>query len=150
MSTLADRLRKALAEATPPRTQAELARACGLKGPSVSNWVTGTTQTLKAESAILAADFLGVRPRWLIEGVGPMRHAAPASTSPPADPTLEQALAVVLGRLPGLDGYTADKVLGAMRAAIEVKAPLEHVERDLLQWLQEPRPASSGKRQNAA
>ena len=93
MSTLADRLRRALAEATPPRTQAELARACGLKGPSVSNWATGATQTLKAESAILAADFLGVRPRWLIDGIGPMRHAAPSSAPPsPAAPTLADAL----------------------------------------------------------
>ncbi|ODU07967.1 MAG: hypothetical protein ABS84_14755 [Rubrivivax sp. SCN 71-131] len=70
-----------------------------------------------------------------------------SSTAPPspAAPTLGEALPVVLGRLPGLDGYTAGKVLGAVRAAIEGTAPLEHVERDLLQWLQEPRPASSGK-----
>ena len=52
-----------------------------------------------------------------------------------AGATLEHALPVVLGRLAALDQYTAGKVLGALQAATKPPAPLEAIERDLLQWL---------------
>lgn len=112
MNTLADRLRLAMATRIPPCIQADLVKACGVKGSSVSNWFSGETKRLKAESAILAADYLRVRPRWLIDGTGPMRHFEPAAgvldDTPHArsergtyiaPPTLPAALPVVLDAL---------------------------------------------------
>ena len=71
-------------------------------------------------------------------------HDAASATAAAADrpnatppPTLTQALPVLLGRLAGLDDYTAGKVLGALQAATRSQAPLEEIERDLLQWLGE-------------
>jgi transcriptional regulator with XRE-family HTH domain len=92
MSTLAERLQRALDAMNPPGSQADLARACGKKGPSVSDWFRGETKSLKADSAILAADFLNVRPRWLIDGTGPMRHSHPADkpwAAPEESPQLQ-------------------------------------------------------------
>lgn len=146
MDSLASRLQRALDE-KPGASQAELARYCKTKGPSVSNWFTGETRTLKAQSLVLAAEYLDVRPRWLLDGKGPMRYeirsANAAATTPPP---LADALPVVVGRLPGLDDYSASKVLTAVQAAMKGSAPLETIERDLLALLEGP----SGKRQAAA
>lgn len=82
------------------------------------------------------------RPR----GVGPKLRAKLDARYPgwldavtPSHPvtTLTEALPVLLGRLAGLDDYTARKVLGALQAATRSHAPLEEIERDLLQWLGE-------------
>lgn len=53
-------------------TQKQIADACGIAVPSVNGWVKGKTKTLKAETAIKAAQFLGVNAEWLAEGRGPM------------------------------------------------------------------------------
>lgn len=89
----------------------------------------------------------GVRlPSGRPKGVGPTLRAKLDARYPgwlaavtPARPTttLDQALPVLLGRLAGLDDYTASKVLGALQAATRSQAPLEAIERDLLQWLGE-------------
>lgn len=71
-TTLADRMTLALAG--PPKvTQRELAHACGIHPVSVNGWVKGRTQTIEASHLLAAAAFLKVRPRWLAEGLGPMR-----------------------------------------------------------------------------
>ena len=54
---------------------AELARACDIRGPSISNWLSGKTKGLSAKTALLAAEFLGVRPEWLANEDGPMLAA---------------------------------------------------------------------------
>lgn len=76
MDTLAQRMQKALdaKSATHNKvfTQADLARHCGVKGPSVSDWFTGETKKLKSETLLLAADFLEVSPQWLATGRPPM------------------------------------------------------------------------------
>lgn len=87
------------------------------------------------------------------------RPAAETSASTPSsaarqEVSLEAALPVVLARLPGLDDYTAEKVLGAMRAAMRSQAPLDVIERDLVQWLNGPDVAatpetSEGKQRQA-
>lgn len=94
MRTLAERLQRALDE-RPGASQADLARYCRAKGPSVSAWFTGDTKALKAHTLLLAAEFLGVRPRWLLDGTGPMREGdaetprfaaeTPAPYAAPAD-----------------------------------------------------------------
>lgn len=154
MTTLAERLQLAM-DAKPGASQAGLARHCHASAASVSNWFTGETKTLKAQSLVLAAEYFAVRPRWLLDGRGPMRATGPCK--PDGDPTmtppaLAAALPVVLSRLPGLPDYTASKVLNALHAAIRAQAPLEQIERDLLQWLSAPaQPGSTpGKQPGAA
>ncbi len=71
MLTLSERLRKAMDEVGCK--QADLARACRVKPSSVSDWLAGKTKTLQALPLLDASDFLGVAPRWLASGVGPMR-----------------------------------------------------------------------------
>jgi transcriptional regulator with XRE-family HTH domain len=72
MSSLADRVKRAL-EGPPKRTQSALAAACGIKPPSVSDWLTGKTKTLEGANLLNAARFLEVRPEWLASGTPPMR-----------------------------------------------------------------------------
>lgn len=69
MSSLAERLSEALAK-KPGASQADLARACGVKPPSVHGWFTGKTKSLKGVSLVRAANFLGVSKEWLSEGRG--------------------------------------------------------------------------------
>lgn len=77
MTTLQTRFEKAF---EPSRHRlADLARAAGVKPPSVSDWFTGNTKSLKAVPLIKAAEYLGVSPLWLATGEGPMR---PMTASP--------------------------------------------------------------------
>jgi len=69
MTSLASRVAEALAASG--KNQTELAEACSIKPPSVNNWLTGETKTLKAATALRAAKFLGVKFLWLTEGRGP-------------------------------------------------------------------------------
>ena len=71
-STLAERVSLALA-GPPRRTQKALADACGVKPPSVNGWVSGQSQSIEGANLVRAAAFLQVNPRWLSEGIGPMR-----------------------------------------------------------------------------
>lgn len=71
MNTLRERLALALAKKRGG-SQAGLARACQVKGPSVSGWFSGETKTLKASSLLAAARYLGVSATWLESGLGPM------------------------------------------------------------------------------
>ena len=99
MSTLALRLQAALLDKQsrdPSASQAELARYCATKGPSVSDWFTGETKSLKAQSLVMAAEYLEVRPRWLLDGAGPMKATGPQWRPPAPALTLPDALPVVL------------------------------------------------------
>lgn len=69
-STLKDRLSSLLA-GMPRGSQAALARACGIRGPSVSAWLSGHTKTLEGENLLNAARFFNVSPEWLATGRGP-------------------------------------------------------------------------------
>jgi transcriptional regulator with XRE-family HTH domain len=70
MRELKDRIRSAM-EAMPTVLQADLARACGVKPSSVSDWLSGETKSLKGNSLAKAAAILKVNPLWLAEGKGP-------------------------------------------------------------------------------
>lgn len=75
MRTLQERLK--LAMAGPPKvTQAALARACGIRAPSVNDWLSGKTKTIEGQNLLLAAEYLKVLPMWLATGKGQMRKAA--------------------------------------------------------------------------
>lgn len=120
MSTLADRIRTALA-GPPRRSQAALARHCGVKPPSVSAWLSGDTKTIEGSNLLKAAEFLGVRAKWLSDGVGPMRAGedvpAPApQVSPPPGPApdIHIALEAIAKRLMGADQGIRELVAGML------------------------------------
>lgn len=74
MNTLADRLRYAM-EVLPPKKikGVDLARAVGVKPPSVSDWLSGKSKTMEGENLLRAAKFLGVKPIWLATGSGDLK-----------------------------------------------------------------------------
>jgi len=69
MPTLADRLAELFAE-QPEKRPTDLARAVGIKQPSVSSWMSGATKQLEATNAMRAAAFFGVHTWWLVTGEG--------------------------------------------------------------------------------
>ncbi|HAV6155377.1 TPA: LexA family transcriptional regulator, partial [Acinetobacter baumannii] len=71
MNTLAERLRYAM-EVLPPKKikGVDLARAVGVKPPSVSDWLSGKSKTMEGENLLKASKFLGVNPNWLATGNG--------------------------------------------------------------------------------
>lgn len=71
MKTLAERLRYAM-EVLPPKKikGVDLARAVGVKPPSVSDWLSGKSKTMEGENLIKASKFLGVSASWLASGIG--------------------------------------------------------------------------------
>jgi transcriptional regulator with XRE-family HTH domain len=73
MHTFAERLAKAM----DGRKQVGLARACGVTSPSVNQWLSGETKRIDGVHLIKACDFLGVHPRWLVLGEGPMMGREP-------------------------------------------------------------------------
>lgn len=81
MTSFAERLELAM-KGPPKRTQAALARAVGIKPPSVKDWLTGRSQNPAGVNVLKAAAFLGVSAEWLADGRGPMRKEAPAATMP--------------------------------------------------------------------
>lgn len=68
-TTLAERIKEALS-GPPKRTSKALAEACGIKPPSVADWLNGRTKNLEGSHLLAAAEFLGVRAKWLADGVG--------------------------------------------------------------------------------
>lgn len=80
-TTLKERLEQALEAMPEPRpTQADLARAAKIKPPSVSDWFTGKTKTLKGETLLSVSALLRVNPTWLNTGRGAMRPGGDASS----------------------------------------------------------------------
>lgn len=78
MSTLQDRVIRAFerreksAEHGERVTRAALARAAGVRQPSVTDWFNGKTLSLKGKTLLGAAAYLKVRPEWLGSDKGPM------------------------------------------------------------------------------
>jgi len=68
MKTLADRLSTAMKNANI--SQAELARLCGVKPPSVNGWLSGKSKFLRGENLLKAAEVLRVSEEWLATGQG--------------------------------------------------------------------------------
>lgn len=86
MSDLSERL--TLAMAGPPEVKpSELARACGVRQPSVSDWLSGKTKKLEGANLLAAAECLRVNPWWLATGRGEM-HAPYGTVS--TQPSLQR------------------------------------------------------------
>ncbi|MCA3065448.1 MAG: hypothetical protein ING73_00770 [Rhodocyclaceae bacterium] len=79
MTTLAERVAECLAEVADRLKVKEsaaktlLARAVGIKPPSVYDWLNGTTKKLEGGNLNRAAAFFGVEPDWLETGTGAKR-----------------------------------------------------------------------------
>lgn len=101
--SLAKRLTAAMARAK--LTQAELARACGVKPPSVHGWLSGKAKFLRGENLLSAARALGVRQQWLATGDGPMvsKDGDAANTEP--GPDLRGKVPLITKRISTLPGY---------------------------------------------
>lgn len=68
MNTLADRIKKRLDYLG--KSQADLAKYCKVKPPSVSKWLNGTTKILAGQNLLRASEFLECDPDWLASGKG--------------------------------------------------------------------------------
>ena len=71
MKTLAERLKYAM-ETLPPKKikGVDLARAVGVKPPSVSDWLSGKSKNMDGPNLVRAAKFLKVNSTWLGTGLG--------------------------------------------------------------------------------
>lgn len=74
---LSDRLQLAMEKSG--LSQADLARACGVKPPSVHGWLNGKSKFLRGENLLSAARALGVSEQWLATGRGPMKETGSAA-----------------------------------------------------------------------
>jgi transcriptional regulator with XRE-family HTH domain len=93
MASLGDRL-KILGAEKKRGWQAALARHCGVKPPSVADWISGKSKTLEGENLLRAAEFFNVNPEWLANGKGAKwrdataaSHAAQEPSPPYAEPS---------------------------------------------------------------
>jgi SOS-response transcriptional repressor LexA len=69
MSTLAERVAECMAETG--NTPASVAAYCGIRAPSVYNWIDGKTKNLTGMNLIRASVLFGVSPEWLQSGKPP-------------------------------------------------------------------------------
>lgn len=77
------------------RTQAELARACGLKPGSVSGWFGQgkPTKMISGDNLVTAAAFLNTTAEYIMTGRGPRTgEAGPSHTERPDDATMAQGV----------------------------------------------------------
>lgn len=104
-------------------SQVELARACGVKPPSVHGWLSGKSKFLRGENLLQAARALNVTQDWLATGAGPM-HPSEAPPDPlknlrpgsfmrvdvvePDDPKLTIIPKVRLRLTAGLSGFEVE------------------------------------------
>jgi len=100
MTTLAERL--SLAMSRRGISQAELARQCGVKQPSVHGWLSGKSKFLRGENLLKAAAALKVSEEWLATGAGSMepgeRTRPPQSQPARPDPAILAATQDFLDR----------------------------------------------------
>jgi transcriptional regulator with XRE-family HTH domain len=88
MTLLKDRIGEAMRR-NPHLSQAAIARACGVRTPSVNDWISGKTKSLKPEPARRAAKLFGCDQNWLATGIGIPNWTDPESLA--TSPVAEQA-----------------------------------------------------------
>ncbi|NMK45543.1 helix-turn-helix transcriptional regulator [Achromobacter sp. Bel] len=69
MSNLAERFREAMTAAGVK--QVDVARAAGIKPPSVADWLNGKTKNIRGANLVSVAQFLNVSEAWLADGTLP-------------------------------------------------------------------------------
>jgi SOS-response transcriptional repressor LexA len=90
---LADRLLTAMERAG--LSQADLARACDVKPPSVNGWLSGKAKFLRGENLLKASAALGVNEKWLATGEGPMLGSQDALSNIEPGPRLRGKVPLV-------------------------------------------------------
>lgn len=78
---LKDRLSRARDGLDPRPSDADIARAVGVKQPSVHAWFSGSTKSLRGANLLAVAKVLNVRPEWLETGRGAMRPNGTVSST---------------------------------------------------------------------
>lgn len=86
---LSDRLKTAMQFSG--LSQADLARACRVKPPSIHGWLSGKSKFLRGENLLSAAAALGVSQRWLATGEGAMVAEQPTLSEPSTGVSLKYA-----------------------------------------------------------
>lgn len=113
MNTLAERLRYAM-EVLPPKKikGVELARAVGVKPPSVSDWLSGKSQTMEGENLLRAAKHLNINPVWLATGKGePLQENTLDNNVMPVSSRLLPVLSwVQAGSMTGVEAVNMEEV----------------------------------------
>lgn len=89
LDTLAGRLRFLLTR-PPRRGQAALARACGVKPPSVTGWLNGGGMT--DDNIEKVARYFAVREAWLANGSSPMREPPTTSSHAVKEPGMSYTI----------------------------------------------------------
>lgn len=90
MKSLKERIEEAMRR-NPNVSQADIARACKVKSPSVADWLNGKTKSLKPEPARLAAALFGCDQNWIGQGVGQPNWKTTIWQSPKGGPHVEGA-----------------------------------------------------------
>lgn len=122
---LSERIKIAMKEAG--LSQVDLARACGVKPPSVHGWLSGKSKFLRGENLLRAARALNVNEDWLATGTGPM-HGSEKPNDPaqglkpgtfqrveavePGDPRMALIPRVRLRLRAGISGFELEPELG--------------------------------------
>jgi hypothetical protein len=96
MSLLRDRIAECM-KRRPDVKQADIARACKVRTPSVADWLNGKTKTLKPEPARLGAALFGCDQNWLATGTGSPNWEGGSARQAAPEVSLADALGV-LGR----------------------------------------------------
>lgn len=76
---LKDRLKLAM-DGPPKVQQVDLARAVGVAPPTVNDWLSGKSKSIRGQYLVKVARELGVSPDWLATGRGPMTPSPPVHT----------------------------------------------------------------------
>jgi transcriptional regulator with XRE-family HTH domain len=117
MTTLGARLKKIRDDRA--LTQKELAKASGIKQPSLSDIETGETKMPDAETLIGLCETLRIRPAWLVTGRGPI--------APVEDPLPEEAHEVARNWMrlaPGIRESIATTIKAAAEQADKLGVPV--------------------------
>jgi SOS-response transcriptional repressor LexA len=100
MTTLKDRF-STLATLRPDISQADVARAAGVKPPSVNGWFSGASRSMKAAPATAVAALYGVDAHWLATGEGAMLPTAAAQVVRVSGPSADRVEAMAsMGAVP--------------------------------------------------
>lgn len=116
-------------------SQTELARACGVKPPSVHGWLSGKSKFLRGENLLCAAQVLGVEQEWLATGRG-LKHRQVHTTSNiralhPEDPLPDDMVSVPESRIE----FSAGNGRTPVYELVEDSAPATY----RLSWFQQER-----------
>jgi predicted XRE-type DNA-binding protein len=100
MSEWGERI-KAVIDQRPDLSQAGLARACKVSGPTVSDWVNGGITMLAGDNLVQASRYLGRSAEWIMTG-------REASQSGRFDPDMLAESIAVLRRVAANHGWSYD------------------------------------------